>query len=248
VVNDGRILTPGCALFALAICFFGAQYLVIGRFVAGLAPGQEWTPALPPLAYIVGLACVVTGVALLVPRWSAQAALIFAIVLIAGVVLVNYAHLPDVFASGGPRTRAFEPLAMAAAALVLAGYDRLGRYLFAFSMCVFGMQHFLYTEFIASLIPPSIPARPELIIMGGVAFIAAGIGIATNIRARLAGLLLGVMFLLFIPLAQVPAILARPHEIAPWTSLFVPIALCGGAWIIASARSHGTPVLDTYTT
>jgi len=231
-------------LLALSSCFFGAQYLYLGRFEAGLPPGQAWTPALPPLAYLFGLVCVACGLAMLVRALASAAALFFGIVLIGGVVLVNFAHLPDVFSSGGPRTGAFEPLAIGSACLalsaVLSGNIALGRaarYLFGFSMCVFGAQHFLYTQFLATLIPPVVPARAELILMGGVAFIAAGIGMATNILARLACLLLGVMFLLFVPLAQVPAVLARSHEYAPWTSLFIPIALCGGAWIIAASQS-----------
>ena len=115
--------------------------------------------------------------------------------------------------------------------------DVTGRSLFGFSMCVFGVQHFLYTAYIATLIPSWVPAHVALVYTSGFGFIASGVAIITGIQARLGAMLLGVMMLLFILLVQVPPLVAKPSNGDLWTSLYVPLALCGSAWIIASTRN-----------
>jgi len=114
--------------------------------------------------------------------------------------------------SGWRTTGAFEALALGGAAWVLAGcspagvdifhgWQRLtavlgkaGLYLFAFSMLIFGVQHFMYAPYIATLIPAWMPAHLFLAYFTGVAFIAAAIAIASGIQARLGAVLLGLMF------------------------------------------------------
>jgi hypothetical protein len=89
--------------------------------------------------------------------------------------------------------RGFETLAMAATAFVLAAalpaegddflrrpFDvgataQVGRFLFAVSLAIFGILHFMYHSFIASLIPAWIPGRLFLALcMSGAGFIFAG--------------------------------------------------------------------------
>jgi uncharacterized membrane protein YphA (DoxX/SURF4 family) len=104
---------------------------------------------------------------------------------------------------GGERTGAFEALALGGAACALAGsspggvdifhgWQRLtaalgkaGLYLFAFSLLIFGVQHFMHAPYIATLIPAWMPAHLFLAYFTGAAFIAAAIAIASGIQARL---------------------------------------------------------------
>src|SRR6185503_2253967 len=96
----------------------------------------------------------------------------------------------------GIRTRAFETLTICAAALVLAGSHSdeasgpwrnsarllvaIGRYCFAISAVIFGVDHFFILPFIAGLIPHWIPFHMFWAWFTGAAFIAAGLGIATG--------------------------------------------------------------------
>jgi uncharacterized membrane protein len=244
---DTALFSGGKFFFAISLAFFGAQYLYYGHFVGGLLPAQDWTPSLPVLAYAFGIALVAAGVLIFVPSWAQRTALMFGLVMCACVVLVNYAHLGVVIAHGNERTRAFEPVAIGAGALVLAAalsgnwdrsrsLDLAGRVLFGASLCVFGVQHFLYTAYIATLIPPWVPAHVALVYAAGVGFIAGGISIATRLQVRIGAGLLGMMFLLFVGLVQIPPLVAQPTNGALWTSLFVPLALCGGSWIAATGR------------
>src|SRR6266849_10634692 len=99
----------------------------------------------------------------------------------------------------------------------------IGRYIFAFSMVIFGIQHFLYAPFTAHLIPSWMPAHLFLAYATGTAFIAAGLSIAAHILSRLASALLGVMFLLWFLLLHAPRVMAHPRNGDELASAFVAL-------------------------
>jgi hypothetical protein len=69
----------------------------------------------------------------------------------------------------------------------------------------------------------------------GVAHIAAGVGILFKVKARLAATLLGIMFALWVLIEHSPRVAADPAFRPGWTSLFIALATCGGAWIVAGS-------------
>jgi uncharacterized membrane protein YphA (DoxX/SURF4 family) len=87
------------------------------------------------------------------------------------------------------------------------------------------------------LVPSWLPLRTFWTYFFGVAFIAAGISIVTGIQARLAAILLGAMFLLWVVVLHAPRVAASPHNGDEWSSLFVAIAMCGSCLIIAAASA-----------
>lgn len=111
----------------------------------------------------------------------------------------------------------------------------LGRILVAVSLVVFGVQHFIYGGFVATLVPAFMPGRLFWAYFVGVAFVAAAIGILTRMLARPAATMLGVMFFLFVLLLHIPRIIGNASNGNEWTSGFVALAMCGGAWILANA-------------
>jgi hypothetical protein len=172
------------------------------------------------------------------------------------VLLLHTQRLHDVIYDGVGRTRAFEPLAIAAAAFVLAGtfppdpassrgwnsvvdlLSKLGLYLFTFSMLIFGYQHFLYAPFIATLIPSWMPAHLFLAYFTGAAFIAAALSITFHLLGRLAAILLGWMFLLWTIFLHAPRVVASPRNGDEWSSLFVALCLAGASLVIAQTFSR----------
>jgi uncharacterized membrane protein len=111
----------------------------------------------------------------------------------------------------------------------------LGRVFVAISLVVFGVQHFIYGGFVATLVPAFMPRRVFWAYFVGVAFFAAAIGILTRMLARAAATMLGVMFFLFVVLLHIPRIIGNSGSGNEWTSGFVALAMCGGAWILANA-------------
>jgi hypothetical protein len=65
------------------------------------------------------------------------------------------------------------------------------------------------------------PAHLFLAYFTGVAFIAAGLAIATHIFSRLASNFLGLMFFLWVVALHAPRVIAKPHNADELTSLFV---------------------------
>jgi uncharacterized membrane protein len=111
----------------------------------------------------------------------------------------------------------------------------VGRIFVAVSLVVFGIQHFIYGGFVATLVPAFMPGRLFWAYFVGVAFIAAAIGILTRMLVRPAATMLGVMFFLFVTLLHIPRIIGKSSDGNEWTSGFVALAMCGGAWILANA-------------
>jgi len=112
-----------------------------------------------------------------------------------------------------------------------------GRIFIAISLVVFGIQHFLYANFVATLVPAWMPGRLFWAYFVGIAFVAAAIGAVIPKMARPAGILLGILFFLFVVTLHIPRIAAHSRDGNEWTSGFLALAMCGGAWILASATS-----------
>jgi len=241
----------GRIVFAIGIAAFGAQYLLYGHYLGGLPPVPPWAPGGKIGAYLVGVFLIVAAVSI-AAQWNARlfAALIGALFL-ACVLFFHLQHLSDVIHKGNDRTRALEPLALAAAAFVLAGTfptnpkssawhsileisSRLARFVFAFTLIIFGWQHFEYAAYLATLVPAWLPAHLAWIYFTGAGFIAAGASIALKILGRFAATLLGLMFFLWVVILHAPRVYASLHNGDEWSSLFVALAMAGASFLLAS--------------
>jgi uncharacterized membrane protein len=121
------------------------------------------------------------------------------------------------------------------------GIFTAGRFFIAVSLFVFGAQHFIYAQFVSTLIPAWIPARLFFAYFVGAAFVAAGLSFATKIRGQLAAKLLGLQFFIFVAVVHVPRIVTHLNNANEWTSGFVALVFCGLSWILgyAFARDAG---------
>jgi uncharacterized membrane protein YphA (DoxX/SURF4 family) len=248
----------GRLLFAVAITAFGIIDLIEGRFVVGCPPVPSWTPGGPILAYVLGAVLTLAGLGIATNFRPQLSAAVVGLIFFLSVFLVHAFKVQDILQDAGARTAAFEALALGCAAFILAAQlptvpssaniwkiavDRwalVARYLFAFSIFVFGVQHFMLATFIASLVPAWLPGHLFWAYFTGIGFIAAGMAIAINVQAQLGAMLLGAMFLLWVLLLHLPrSVVARtnPDE---WASLFVALGLCGSSWIIASWKWPST--------
>jgi uncharacterized membrane protein len=245
----------GRLFFAVSLAFFGLQYLLHGRFMSGLPPVPPWTPGGALFSYLTGVALIAASVSIAAKRKARLSATLLGILFFLCVILLHALHARAILLHGNERTGAFEALAISSAAFVLAGalpkerpyfgsednvtekLATLGRFFFALSMVVFGVQHFLYAGFIASLEPSWIPGHLFWAYFTGVGFIAAGPAIAVKIQGRLAAFMLGLMFFLWVTLLHAPRVAAGLHNADEWTSLFVALAMCGGSLIVAGAMS-----------
>jgi len=149
--------------------------------------------------------------------------------------------------------RTSETLALAGAALILAGFAadpvrekwvRAGRIAFGVSLPVFGILHFIYPDSVAALValsPVSYPWPLFWAYLTGAGHLAAGLAIATGVLPRLAALLAGIMYASWVFTLHLPRIIDNPDTYSgnyrELTSLFVCVAFWGAAWIVAAASA-----------
>jgi len=244
----------GRLCFAISIAFFGAQYLLYGRFEGGLPLVPPWTPGAPVLAYVLGVALILLALRI-VTLWKARySAISLGTLLLLSFLFLHCLHASSILHNGTDRTRAFECLTLSAIAFSLAGILPdgrnssasgiatnwpllLGHFLLAISMVVFGAQHFMYAGFIATLIPAWIPLHLFWVYLTGTGLIVAGLSIATGILAPLASIGLGTMFLLWFLLLHAPRVVANPRNGDEWTSAFVALAVSGGSFLLVTSFS-----------
>jgi len=242
----------GRILFAIGIGAFGVLYLLHGQYLGGLPPVPPWAPGGSIGAYLVGIFLIVAAVCI-AAQWNAR---LFAVLLgtlfLFCVIFLHLQHFSDVIHKGNDRTRALEPLALAAAAFILAGTYSLrspkssvwhtvteiaiksARFVFAFTLIIFGWQHFEYAAYLATLVPAWLPFHLAWIYFTGAGFIVAGACFALKILGRLAATALGLMFFLWVVTLHSPRVYASFQNADEWSSLFVALAMAGGSFVIAA--------------
>lgn len=110
--------------------------------------------------------------------------------------------------------------------------DKVSKYLYAIPFIVFGLFHFMNASGMAGMVP--IPGGVFWVYLTGIAHLAAAISIIIGKKTRLAGLLLGVMLIIFALSVHLPEIISSGGQNAgSMTNFLKDIALAGGAWVIA---------------
>jgi uncharacterized membrane protein len=244
----------GWRVWGLGIVALGLVGLAIGDFDPG-QPVPKGVPDRIVLAYAADLFLVLAGAAVQWRRATAWAAAALAayyalivVLLLNGRVILRHAG------EFGAWSDAAEQLALAAAALVVwaarAQIDpvlarrliRAGQAAFGVCAILFGGAHFAYLNLTAPLIPKWLP--PSQVFWAyatGVFHIAGGLALVTGVQARLAAILLTVMYAAFTPLVHVPLLLSDPHNHFFWTENALNLALAGAAWVVADSLAGGGP-------
>lgn len=115
----------------------------------------------------------------------------------------------------------------------------IGRYLFAIPFLIFGLFHFMNASQMAGMVP--LPGGVIWIYLTGVAHILAAVSILLQKYTHLAGILLGIMLLIFVLSVHLPTVLNPPDEMAmqnAMSQMLKDTALAGGAFLVASLYSR----------
>jgi len=113
-----------------------------------------------------------------------------------------------------------------------------------FGVCAifFGVAHFVYMNMTAPLVPKWLP--PNQVFWGyatGIFHIAAGVAVIARVQARLAAILLTMMFVGFTLLVHLPLAFAHPGDHFIWSENAENVALIGAAWVIADSLAGKSP-------
>jgi hypothetical protein len=111
-----------------------------------------------------------------------------------------------------------------------------GKYLLALGLVVFGIQHILYAEYVATLITPWIPWKLFWTYLVAIAFFATALSLALNIMVRLSSLSMALMFFLWVLVLHGPLVAGHPGVEPQWTSAFIALGM-GGIFLVAAGTA-----------
>ena len=100
------------------------------------------------------------------------------------------------------------------------GVDRaypLARVSLAIPLAVFGAEHLTSAHAMMKLVPSWIPGKLFWTYFVGIALIAAALSFIFRVWIRLSATLLGIMFLCFVAMMDIPGTIAAPHNRFTWT-------------------------------
>lgn len=260
-----RLVSVGQTFFAIGLIGLGIDHFIFEQFVTGRAP--PWPEAVPGRlvwAYSTGVVFVAVGIIVLTRKYGrvaaiTAAALVFLWALLRHVAVVaGSAPLSAAWTQAGkalvltggtlsiaamlppvkrPRSPLLAAIVNAEREFVVAGRLCLGLFLI-----LTGVQHFLYTEFVASLIPGWFPGDAiRWTQAAGVALLAGGIGLLIPRTARLAALLSGLMVFSWFWIVHIPRALTSVSDgIAVFEALAFSGILLAIAGCLDDERLHPT--------
>jgi uncharacterized membrane protein len=238
-----NLIKAGRLFFAIMLAGLAGQQFYYGEFMPVLVPPFATRfPGEVILVYLFSVILVVVAVGIVLNKQARTLALGLAGLFLA---LILFCHIPyEVWVdpnnnSIGAWNQALKESAMAGGALLVAGSYLggfgYGRIFFAVTMIVFGTEHYIWAQGVATLVPSWIPGHLFWTYVAGTGLIAAGIGFILRVQIRLAGLLLGgaifIWFLtLHIPRAVVAPATDHGNELA---SVFEALGFSGICFLIA---------------
>lgn len=253
-----KLIKAGRAFYAAGIAGIGVQQFIYGDFRPVILP--QWPEEIPLVtawAYLAGMALITAAAIILFSKNARKTSLVLATGFLLFFVVFHVSYQlffsPNSFHFAS-WTDPLKELALSGGAFVVAGsYSKeksyggstvkqfpgilipYGPVFFSITMIVFGIDHFIYTEFVATLVPRWIPAPVFWTYFAAVALIGSGVVIILKIKLKLAGILLGIMLFIWFVILHIPRAMADPYvdkgnEV---TSVFEALAFSGIAFLIA---------------
>jgi uncharacterized membrane protein len=234
--------SPGRLFYALAVTLIGIQFIIYSDFNSTLFPLQPLLAGKNLVLRSFGIITVLCGFAMGIEKFAEQAAILLALML----VLVFFTiHVPVIYEhprNGSAWTASAEVLAIAMGALMYPANFRInklkkkpsklllqvagwGLTIFGFTLFVFGVQHFVYTEYVASVMPSWILLANFVTYLAGILFILISVAFILRRRIQISALLFSIIFLIIILIVHVPRLINHPQLRDEWTSGFIAMAM-----------------------
>lgn len=252
-----KALRPAGQLFiAVALLAFAIQHFIYLEFITRVfAPLPAWIPAHAIFAVMAGVFLCLTAAAILQKTYACLLGLALAAVILLMFVIVQ---LPNLIANlNNPMiwTNAGKALVLAGVCLIAAGSNTkdvanfcgkfavpvmlVGKLLLAGFFILAAVMHFLYADFVATLIPSWIPAHMFWTYFAALALIAGALGMFIPKTQIYAAALSALMIFLWVILLHAPRAIADVHNANETTAFFEALAMCGACLLIASKQHFG---------
>ncbi len=247
-----NLIRAGRAFYGIGIAGIGIQHFVYSDFRPMVLP--FWPSAIPgPAAWalIFGGILILSGVIIAFSKKARMVSIVLGVLFF--LLFLCFHVYNQLFLSPNSFhfwswTNPLKELTFSGGAFVMAASFpeeksilsnkrllMLGRIFFSIMLIVFGIEHFLYTEAVAKLVPGWIPGSVFWTYFGAVALIGSGVCIMLNIKIKLVGFLLGLMLFLWFIILHIPRAIAYPdmEKGNELTSVFQALAFSGIAFLIS---------------
>ncbi|HTD98887.1 MAG TPA: hypothetical protein VK668_06350 [Mucilaginibacter sp.] len=244
------------SFFLIGVIAIAVQQLICADFRPVILPAgfPAWLSHRVVWTWIFSIALIITSLLMLVGIGARTKSLLWGGILL---LLVILCQIPSVLTGVNSAKHLglwidpFKELTLSGGFFVVAGslsgesnlglikfLEKLipaGKYFLAITMVVFGYSHFVYTDFVVTLVPNWIPGHLFWTYFSAVALMLSGLAIILNIQRRTAAALLGIMLFLWVIILHIPRGIADPHSGNgnEWTSVFEALAFSGIAFLVA---------------
>ena len=113
----------------------------------------------------------------------------------------------------------------------------IGRILFALPFALFGINHFLMTDYYVGMLTSFVPLGAYTIILTGLMLIVTSISIITKKFVKFSTLILAGLLFIFIITIHIPHLLSDSDKTATIIARLKDISLMGGSLMIAGIYS-----------
>jgi uncharacterized membrane protein len=241
----------GRYFFAITIIAFGVIQFITRNFMTGFLPVHDDLPGRIFFLYVVSTLFLAGGILMFPSRTSRRISILIGILFMVFLVYPDLVRLFSDLHQPNSWTDIAETLGLGGGAFMIAGdYSngiasikneplfpklmRVGTIMLAIGLLIVAVQHFMYADFIGTLIPAWIPFPVFWAYFVGVAFAATCISLLINIKTKLACILLGLMFLFWVVFLHGPRAFTNAHKEAEWSSLFMALGFSGVFFTIVS--------------
>jgi uncharacterized membrane protein len=261
----GKLITrSGLVFFGIALIGIGVLQAIFADFESVILP--YWPERVPGKligVYVASLGLIIPGIVLLLGKdlrelclWLGAAFLL--LFLIGHLPYQLYYHLHSM----GPWTNSLKALTFSGGAFILAQaldgkttgqaeetpglaekIAPAAPIFISIFMIFCGIEHFVYADFVATLVPAWIPGALFWAYFAGGALIAAGLGILLPATRRLAAALLGTMLFLWLLMLHIPRAAADPIGLKAneCVSVLEALSFSGFALVLALNSARPTP-------
>lgn len=243
----------GRIVFAIGVAGLGLQQFYFPGFRPVFVPAWPLWMAEPQFfIYLSSIGLIISAVFIVLNIKAKKTSLILGCVFLGLLVVFHIPfHVIQSNTSLGSWTNTFKILAFSGSCFVLAGSlsddaDKrrtfleklipMGQIFFGIMMFVFGIDHFLYYQFVETLVPRWIPWPLFWTSFAGIALIGSGISFIFKIKVKLIGILTAIMLFAWFLILHIPRAALMPSQADNGneiTSVFQAFAFSGIALLIA---------------
>ena len=235
-----KIIHKAVFLFPLAIIGLGLVSFIFGQLPEAFMPAQ----VAPPLrgivvTYACGAFFIITGMGIIAGKFADTCARLIAVFFFINLIYPQLVFSLQQFSNAGLWTVTLEILALCSGACMFARLPTIGKlakYTFALSFLGFALLHYMYADYIVTLIPAWMPAHYLLNALVFAGFVGIAASLIFNRYVKLAGICFGCMFCLWVITLHLPRCLSNMSKEAEWSSLCIAMAMAGIGFLLAAEK------------